>query len=45
MTELDRRIELRVLPYPAGALDAVLSAVPFYRRTIMRRGVLRGLDA
>jgi len=44
MTELDARISIRVLHYAAGDLDTVLRAVPFYRRTVMRQGALRGLD-
>ena len=45
MTALDARIAIRVLPYAADDLDTVLRAVPFYRRTMMRRGALRALDA
>jgi TRAP transporter TAXI family solute receptor len=45
MTDLAERVALRVLPYAAGQLEAVLQAVPFYRRTVMRRGAIRGLDA
>ena len=45
MTALAERIELRVLPYVDGQLETVLQAVPFYRRTVMRRGAIRGLDA
>jgi TRAP transporter TAXI family solute receptor len=45
MSELSQRIDIRVLPYAAGQLEAVLSAVPFYRRTVMRKDALRGLDA
>ena len=44
MTELAARILLRVLPYPPADLDAVLRAVSFYRRTVMRKGAIRGLD-
>jgi TRAP transporter TAXI family solute receptor len=44
MTELSQRTDIRVLPYAAGQLDTLLKAVPDYRRTIMRAGVLRGLD-
>ncbi|HEY7662999.1 MAG TPA: TAXI family TRAP transporter solute-binding subunit [Xanthobacteraceae bacterium] len=43
MTELAQRVALRVLPYGAGELEKVLAAVPYYRRTVMRRGVIRGL--
>jgi TRAP-type uncharacterized transport system substrate-binding protein len=37
--------DIRVLPYPAGQLERLLAAVPYYRRTVMRAGALRGLDA
>jgi uncharacterized protein len=42
MTELASRVDLCVLSYEAGELDAVLAAVPYYRRTVMRGGVVRG---
>ena len=45
MTALAGRCDVRVLPYGAGELDALLRAVPFYRRTVMRKGAIRGLDA
>jgi uncharacterized protein len=45
MTALAARVLLRVLPYAATDLDTVLRAVPFYRRTMMRQGAIRGLDA
>jgi hypothetical protein len=45
MTALAERIAVRVLPYRQHDLEIVLRAVPFYRRTIMRKGVIRGLDA
>jgi len=45
MTELSQRVDIRVLPYAAGQLDALLKAVPTYRRTVMPKGALRGLDA
>ena len=45
MTALAERILLRVLPYAAADLDTVLRAVSFYRRTVMRKGAIRGLDA
>jgi uncharacterized protein len=44
MTALAERTRLRVLPYGRGDLEKVLAAVPFYRRTIMRRSAIRGLD-
>ena len=37
MSELAHRMALRVLPYGTGELAAVMSAVPYYRRTVMRR--------
>jgi uncharacterized protein len=45
MTALAARVLLRVLPYAPADLDTVLRAVPFYRRTVMRKGAIRGLDA
>jgi TRAP transporter TAXI family solute receptor len=45
MTALAARVLLRVLPYASTDLDTVLRAVPFYRRTVMRKGAVRGLDA
>src|ERR1700730_8486174 len=45
MTALAARALLRVLPYAPAGLDTVLRAVPFYRRTVMRKGAIRGLDA
>jgi hypothetical protein len=45
MTALAARLALRVLPYAPGELEAVLRAVPFYRRTVMRKNAIRGLDA
>ncbi len=45
MTALAARVLLRVLPYAPADLDTVLRAVPFYRRIVMRKGAIRGLDA
>jgi TRAP transporter TAXI family solute receptor len=45
MTDLAARIAVRVLPYDDGQLEMVLRAVPYYRPTVMRAGVIRGLDA
>ena len=45
MTELSERTDVRVLPYPPGQLEKVLGAVSFYRRTVMRKGAFRGIDA
>ena len=45
MAELSERCDIRVLPYAPGQLEKLLAAVPYYRRTVMRAGALRGLDA
>lgn len=45
MTELCARTPIKVLPFADGTLDPLLAAVPYYRRTVMRKGALRGLDA
>jgi uncharacterized protein len=45
MTELAQRVALRVLPYEPGQLEAVLRAVPYYGRTVLRAGAIRGVDA
>jgi len=45
MTALAECAAIRVLPYRPGDLEKLLAAVPFYRRTVMRKGALRGLDA
>jgi TRAP transporter TAXI family solute receptor len=45
MTALSESTDVRVLPYAPGQLEAVLGAVSFYRRTLMRKGAFRGLDA
>jgi TRAP-type uncharacterized transport system substrate-binding protein len=45
MTTLAARVALRVLPYGPGELETLLRAVPFYRRTIMLKNAIRGLDA
>lgn len=44
MTDLSTRTLIRVLPYDAGLLDRLLAAVPYYRRVVMPRGALRGLE-
>jgi uncharacterized protein len=44
MTELAGRCDVLVLPYDHAGLARVLS-VPFYRRAVMQREALRGLDA
>jgi TRAP-type uncharacterized transport system substrate-binding protein len=45
MTDVAQRIGLRVLPYERDELERVMRAVPDYRRTVMRKGAIRGLDA
>ena len=45
MSELAERVALRVIPYAPGQLETVLQAVPYYRRTVMRKGAIRGLEA
>jgi uncharacterized protein len=45
MTAIDAKLPLRVLDYTPSQLDTMLSKVPFYRRTIMRKGALRALPA
>ena len=44
MMDLAARIDLRVLPYGASDLEALVKAVPYYRATIMRKGAIRGLN-
>lgn len=43
MTDLTARTAVRVLAWAPEQLDAVVSQVPYYRRTTMRRGALPGL--
>jgi TRAP transporter TAXI family solute receptor len=45
MTGLSERTDIRVLPYAPGQLETLLGSVSYYRRTVMRAGALRGLDA
>ncbi len=45
MTALAERIAVRVLPYAPGDLEKMLRAVPFYRRIVMRKSAIRGLEA
>jgi TRAP transporter TAXI family solute receptor len=45
MTELSEQTDIRVLPYAPGQLETLLGAVSYYRRSVMRAGALRGLDA
>jgi TRAP transporter TAXI family solute receptor len=43
MTDLSQRADVRVVPYPPGALEKLLEAVPFYRRVTMEKDVFRGV--
>src|SRR5262249_5355455 len=45
MTALAQQGSLRLLPHQRDELEAVLRAVPYYRRTVMRAGAIRGLNA
>ena len=45
MTDLAERIAVRVLAYGPGQIDTVLKSFPHYRRTVMKTGAVRGLDA
>lgn len=45
MTDLSQRARVRVLGFGRGEIERVLSAVPFYRETVMEAGAFRGLDA
>lgn len=44
MSELAERVALSVVSYAAGQLETVLQAVPYYRRAVMRKGAIRGLE-
>src|SRR5262245_51066376 len=44
MSDLDSRVDIRVLPYAGDDLDRLMRAVSFYRPVTMRNGALRGLD-
>lgn len=44
MIDLAERIDVRVLRYGPGQLDAILKAVPFYRRAVLYRDAFRGLS-
>lgn len=45
ITELTEQHDIRVLPFPPDQLETLLGSVSFYRRTVMRKGALRGIDA
>ena len=44
MTELAETVDVRVLEYGPGQLDRVLHDLPLFRRVVMRKGALRGLQ-
>ena len=43
MTELSQRADVRVIPYAQGQIEKILTAVPFYRRVKMEKGIFRGV--
>ena len=43
MTELSQRADVRVIPYAQGQIEKILTAVPFYRRVKMQKGIFRGV--
>lgn len=43
MTALSERVDLQVLAYTPGEIDAVLAAVPYYRPTLLRKDQIHGL--
>lgn len=45
MNDLAQRIDVRVLAFAPGQLDKVLECNEAYRRILMRKGAIRGLDA
>ena len=45
LTDLAQRVRVRVLPYEPAELEVVLRGVPYYRRTVMHAGAIRGLEA
>ncbi|MBI2360671.1 MAG: TAXI family TRAP transporter solute-binding subunit [Deltaproteobacteria bacterium] len=42
MTDLSERADVRVVPYAAGQLEAILSEVSFYRKVMIEKGAFRG---
>ncbi len=44
MTDLANSIDVRVLDYGPGQLEAVLKAAGYYRRAVMEKGTFRGID-
>jgi hypothetical protein len=45
MTDLSARADIRVLRHDPAALDRLIQTVPFYRRVVMAKGALRGIEA
>ncbi len=45
MTDLSERADIRVLRHDPAALDRLIETVPFYRRVVMAKGALRGIEA
>ena len=45
MTELSERVAVRVLPYAADDLEALMKAISYYRPVMIPKGTFRGLDA
>jgi uncharacterized protein len=43
MADLSQRADVRVVPYAAGQLEKLLSAVPFYRKVTMEKDIFRGV--
>jgi len=43
MTELSQRADVRVIPYAQGQIEKIITAVPFYRRVKMEKGIFRGV--
>jgi len=43
MTELSQRADVRLIPYAQGQIEKILTAVPFYRRVKMEKGIFRGV--
>jgi TRAP transporter TAXI family solute receptor len=43
MTDLSERADLRVISYPPGQINKILSEVSYYRKITMKKGVFRGI--
>jgi TRAP transporter TAXI family solute receptor len=44
LADLSERADIRVVPYTAGQMEKILSAVPFYRAVVMPKNVFRGVE-